>query len=52
VIASDIDEEVLEKAKINAKNAKVDDSITFIKKDFKEYKKEKLSGTLISNPPY
>ncbi len=52
VIASDINEEVLEKAKINAKNAKVDDSITFLKKDFKEYKKEKLSGTLISNPPY
>lgn len=52
VIASDIDDEVLEKARINAKNAKVDDSITFLKKDFKEYKKEKMTGTIISNPPY
>lgn len=52
VIASDIDEEVLEKARINAKNAKVDDSITFLNKDLREYKKEKLSGTLVSNPPY
>lgn len=52
VIASDIDDEVLEKARINAKNAKVDDSITFLKKDFKEYKYEKMTGTLLSNPPY
>lgn len=52
VIASDIDDEVLEKARINAKNARVDDSITFLKKDFKDYKKEKMTGTIISNPPY
>jgi len=52
VIASDIDDEILQKAKINAKNAKVDDSITFLKKDFREYKKEKMIWTIISNPPY
>ncbi len=52
IIASDIDEDILNKAKINAKNAKVDDSITFIKKDLRDYKNEKVSWTLVSNPPY
>lgn len=52
IIATDIDEEVLEKAKLNAKNAWVLDDITFIKKDLKEYKQEKLSWTIVSNPPY
>lgn len=52
IIASDIDENVLEIAKINAKNAKVDDTITFLLKDFKEYKREKINWMLISNPPY
>lgn len=52
IIASDIDENVLSKAIQNAKNAKVEDSIKFELKDFKEYKKEKIFGTLISNPPY
>lgn len=52
IIASDIDDKVLKKAIINAKNAGVYDSITFVKKDFKEYKKEKMTGTIVSNPPY
>lgn len=52
VIASDVDEEVLAKARENAKNAKVDDTITFVKKDLRDYKREKLSGMLVSNPPY
>jgi len=52
IIASDIDEEVLAKAKQNAINAWVDDLIKFEKKDFREYFKEKLSWTLVSNPPY
>lgn len=52
VIATDIDEEVLEKARENAKNAWVLDTIKFEVKDFREYKKEKLSWTLVSNPPY
>lgn len=52
VIASDIDEEILEIAKENAKKSWVLDTIKFVQKDFKEYKKEELSGTLVSNPPY
>lgn len=52
VIASDIDPEMIELAKENARLAWVDDTITFEVKNFREYKKEKLSGMLISNPPY
>lgn len=52
VIATDIDEEVLEKACENAKNAWVLDTIKFELKDFREYKKEALTWTLVSNPPY
>jgi putative N6-adenine-specific DNA methylase len=52
VIASDIDAEILEIAKENAKNAWVLDTIKFIQKDFKDYKKEELSWTIVSNPPY
>ncbi|MDD5769955.1 MAG: class I SAM-dependent RNA methyltransferase [Candidatus Gracilibacteria bacterium] len=52
VIASDIDDKVLEIAKKNAKNAGVLDSITFINKNLRDYKHEKISGTLVSNPPY
>jgi putative N6-adenine-specific DNA methylase len=43
---------MIELAKENARLAWVDDTITFEVKDFREYKKEKLSGMLISNPPY
>ena len=62
IFASDIDEEVLEIAKENAKEAWVGDMIEFSKKDFTEYLKPHpnplLSGegtmkwTLVSNPPY
>lgn len=52
IIASDIDEEILKKAQKNAINAQVDDTITFIKKDLKDYKYKKLSWTIVSNPPY
>jgi len=52
IIASDIDEEVLAKAKQNAVNAWVDDLIKFKKKDFRKYLKEDLKWTLVSNPPY
>lgn len=52
VIASDIDEEVLEIAKQNAKRAWLEEIIKFELKDFKTYKYEKISWTLISNPPY
>lgn len=52
IIASDLDPKMIEIAQQNAKNAEVDDTITFEVKDLKEYKKQKLSGTLVSNPPY
>lgn len=52
IIASDNDDEILKKAQENAKNAWVSDSITFIKRDLKNYKYEELSWTIISNPPY
>lgn len=52
IIASDINKDVLEKAKINAKNAKVSECISFELKDFRAYKNMRLSWLLISNPPY
>ena len=52
IIASDINEEILEIARENAKNAKLGDSICFIKKDMKDYLWEKMNWTLVSNPPY
>jgi len=52
IFASDINSEILEKAKENAKNAWVDDIINFEKKDFTECLDEELSWTLVSNPPY
>ena len=52
IFASDIDDEVLEKAKQNARNAWVWDIIKFKQKDFRDYLKEELTWTLVSNPPY
>jgi len=52
IFASDIDEDVLEIAKNNAKLAWVEDAIQFSKKDYKELLNEKLSWNLVSNPPY
>lgn len=53
VFASDIDEEILEIAKQNAKRAWLEDEIIFEKKDFKEYIwRTNLVWTLVSNPPY
>lgn len=52
IIASDIDQDILEIAKENAKNAWVEDSIQFLQKDLKDYKNEALKWTLLSNPPY
>jgi len=48
----DIDEEILEIAKKNAKKAWVDDIITFEKWNILDKKNEKISWALISNPPY
>lgn len=52
VIASDISSEMIDIAKNNAKNAWVYDNIDFEVKDFRDYKKQKLSWTIITNPPY
>ena len=52
IFASDIDEEVLEIAKENAKEAWVADMIEFSKRNFTEYLTEDLTWTLVSNPPY
>ncbi len=52
ITASDINPEMIEIAKQNAKNAWVLDDINFQVKDLKEYRKETLEGSIISNPPY
>jgi len=52
IFASDIDADIIDIARGNAKNAAVEDTITFQVRDIASYKKEKLSGTLLSNPPY
>ena len=52
IIGSDIDSGNIADAKENAKNAGVWDMITFLKKDFIEYKNEPMKGSLVSNPPY
>jgi putative N6-adenine-specific DNA methylase len=49
---SDIDEEVLEMARKNAKLAWVDDVITFENKDVLSLEWEKVYWVLVSNPPY
>jgi len=50
IIGSDIDEKVIEIAKINAKSAGVD--IRFVKSSFDEMKAIEPSGVIITNPPY
>ncbi len=52
ITGSDTDSEAVRIAKDNAKRAGVADTVSFLKKDFKEYISEYLSGALVSNPPY
>ena len=52
IIASDVNEEIINIAKNNAIRAGLWNQITFKVKDFREYLWEKLSWTLVSNPPY
>ncbi|MCX6825562.1 MAG: class I SAM-dependent RNA methyltransferase [candidate division SR1 bacterium] len=53
IIASDIDPRMIAMAKENAKNAGVEEYITFIEKDISEYINDsELVGTMVSNPPY
>ena len=50
--ASDIDSNALEKAKLNAKAAGVEDKIVFEKRDIRDFEKRSEKGTVIVNPPY
>ena len=55
IIWSDIDEDMLEKAKINAKEAGVDDIIQFVYHDIRQENKHpalQWPTTVICNPPY
>ena len=52
VFASDIDSENLEIAKENARNAGVDDTITFSIKNYVEVFSAIGEGHIVSNPPY
>ena len=52
VFASDINAENLEIAKENARNAGVDDTITFSTKSYKEVFSTIAEGHIVSNPPY
>lgn len=49
---SDLDPEVLEIAKENAKRADVADRITFEVRDLKDFQRQSERGTVICNPPY
>lgn len=52
IFASDIDFEMVEIAKENARRAWLEGEIIFENKDFKNYLWEKIEWTLVSNPPY
>ncbi len=52
VIANDIDETMLEKARLNASKANVSSFIRFNNKAFEIYKPRVKNGTIIMNPPY
>lgn len=52
IIASDIDDKMIELARQNARDAWVFDMIEFRVRDFKEYIDENLAWTIVSNPPY
>ena len=52
IYASDIDPEMIEMAKANARRAGLENEIYFSLQDFKEYIEKDISGTLVSNPQY
>lgn len=52
IIANDIDFPTLKKAKINTKNAKVDDVITCTQESFFDMTPPRQAGVVILNPPY
>lgn len=52
IIANEIDEPTIKKAKINIKNAKVDDVVTCNHQSFFDMTTERKAGVIILNPPY
>lgn len=50
--ASDIDQNALETARMNAKNAGVCEKIVFEKRDIRDFQTRSEKGTVIVNPPY
>lgn len=52
IIANEIDALTIKKAKINVKNAKVDDVISCNHQSFFDITTERKSGVIILNPPY
>ena len=52
IIANDIDFPTLKKAKINTKNAKVDDVVTCTQQSFFDMMPQRQAGVVILNPPY
>lgn len=52
IFATDLDFEMIEMAKENAKLAWLENKIIFEHKDFRNYMEENLDWTLVTNPPY
>jgi len=52
IIANEIDEVTIKKARVNVKNAKVDDVITCNHESFFDLRTERKGGVIILNPPY
>lgn len=52
IFASDLDEETIEIAKLNAKKAGVDEDITFSCQNFLHLETDAPKGAIITNPPY
>ena len=52
IIANDIDGPTLKKARVNTKNAKVDDVISCTQQSFFDLQPARHGGVVILNPPY
>jgi len=52
IIANEIDESTIKKAKVNVKNARVDDVVHCSHQSFFDMKTERKGGVIILNPPY
>lgn len=52
ILASDIDKRVFQKARNNAENAGIAESITFQKKPVEEFSSSRRYGCIVCNPPF